>query len=110
ARPAPAPRVATAPAAAADGRFALRLSATEIDLTRSRGIDDAQRANLRERLLVLDNDDQVSALLALRDSLKRLEGRVAELQLKLSGMPATMPTAPRAEPPPAQAAPVLPER
>jgi hypothetical protein len=109
-RPVAPPRVAAAPAAAADGRFALRLSGTEIDLTRSRGIDDAQRAKLRERLLVLDNDDQVSALLALRDSMKRLEGRVAELQLKLSGMPATLPTAPRAEPPSAKAAPVLPPK
>lgn len=114
----PAPRAAAAPsrpaaapgASRADAMFSLRLSSGEIDLTRSRGIDDAQRAKLRERLLVLDNDDQVSALLALRDSLKRLEGRVAELQLKLSGMPATMPAAPRAEPPATKAAPVLPAK
>lgn len=83
-------------------KFSLRLSGSAIDLSRSRGIDDATRAKLRERLLVLDNDDQVAALLQLRDSMKRLEGRVAELQLKLSGMPANMPPArpesPKVEP------------
>jgi len=71
----------------------LRLSSPEVDLSRSRNIDDAARAKLRERLLVLDNDDQVAALLSLRDSLKRLEGRVAELQLKLSTLPASAPPA-----------------
>jgi hypothetical protein len=104
-RPPLVPSVVRAPVGAAEEGFSLRLSSTEIDLTRSRGIDDVQRSKLRERLLVLDNDDQVAALLSLRDSLKRLEGRVAELQLKLSGMPATMPGTPRAEQPPSLPAP-----
>jgi phage tail protein X len=92
--PAPRPRPSNA-----GGSFALRLSSSEVDLSRSRGIDDRARARLRERLLVLDNDDQVAALLSLRDSLKRLEGRVAELQLKLSTLPATLPVAePKAAP------------
>ena len=94
-------------------RFTLRLSSPEIDLSRSRGLDDSARARLRERLMVLDNDDQVAALLALRDSVKRLEGRVADLQLKLSGIPAVLsampPKAetppPRVEPPPAKVEP-----
>lgn len=95
--PAPTPTVT----ASETEKFSLRLSGSAIDLSRSRGIDDATRAKLRERLLVLDNDDQVAALLQLRDSMKRLEGRVAELQLKLSTLPPTLPP-PRAEPPKAE--------
>ncbi len=86
------------------GTFSLRLSAPEVDLTRSRGIDDATRARIRERQLVLDADDHVAAFLSLRDSVRRLETRVAELQLKLSGMPSSFPAAPAREPEPAKAA------
>jgi hypothetical protein len=64
----------------------LRLSGSDIDLSRSRDVDERTRAQLRERLLLLDADDQVSALLSMRNSLKQLEGRVSELQLKLSGL------------------------
>jgi hypothetical protein len=45
------------------------------------------RAQLRERLLILDADDQVAAMLSMRNSLKQLEARVAEMQLKLDSMP-----------------------
>jgi hypothetical protein len=78
----------------------LRLSSTEVDLSRSRSIDDRMRAQLRERQMILDQDDQVAALLELRHSVKQLESKVAELQLKLSGMPSSFPP-PRttAEPP-----------
>jgi len=102
--------------------FVLRLSSGEVDLARSRDIDDRTRAQLRERLTLLDADDQVSALLQMRNSLRQLENRVAEMQLRLSGSmpvapgatpPATLPkppvpeaTAPAATPPPAQANPV----
>ena len=92
--PAPPPREPAKP-----GEFVLRLSAPAVDLTRSRGIDDRTRAQLRERLLILDADDQVSALLAMRNSLRQLEGRVAELQLKLSTLP---PPVPAPAPPPAE--------
>jgi len=92
----PAPKTEAAPAAKAaapakPGEFVLRLSAPAIDLSRSRGIDDRTRAQLRERLLILDADDQVAALLAMRHNLKQLEGRVAELQLKLSTL-STLPS------------------
>jgi pilus assembly protein FimV len=105
--PAAAPqRAATTPRRAreADGDgFVLRLSSAQVDLTRSRAIDDRQRAQLRERQMILDADDQVAAVLALRHSVKQLESRVAELQLKLAGMPSSFPPpraeAPKAEPP-----------
>lgn len=64
--------------------FVLRLSSADVDMSRSRGIDDRMRAQLRERFLVLDADDQVAALLSLRNSVRQLESRVAELQLKLA--------------------------
>ncbi|MGE0357475.1 MAG: tail protein X [Burkholderiales bacterium] len=98
-QPAEAP-TPTRPAAAPGGRFVLRLSSPEVDLSRSRGIDDRMRSQLRERLLVLDADDQVAALLSMRNSLRQLEGRVAELQLKLSTLPPTLRSPAAATPPP----------
>ncbi len=79
--------------------YQLKLSSGEVDLTRSRAIDDRMRAQLRDRQLMLDADDQVAAVLALRNSVKQLETRVAELQLKLAGMPSSFPPA-KAEPAP----------
>ena len=86
--------------------FVLKLSSGEVDLSRSRSIDDRMRAQLRDRQLVLDADDQVAAVLALRNSVRQLESKVAELQLKLAGMPSSFPAprsaeAPRIPPPPA---------
>lgn len=86
---APAPRKPAAPKTRespkrADG-FVLRLSSAEVDLGRSKDIDDSTRARLRERLMLLDADDQVSALLQLRNSLRQLENRVSEMQLRMSG-------------------------
>jgi len=102
--PSPAPtRAAATPRRLRDGDgFVLRLSSPEVDLTRSRSMDDGKRAQLRERQMILDADDQVAAVLALRHSVKQLESRVAELQLKLAGMPRSFPP-PRAEPPKAEA-------
>ena len=74
--------------------FALKLSAPEVDLSRSRAIDERMRSQLRDRQLVLDVDDQVAAVLALRNSVRVLESKVSELQLKLAGMPSSFP-APR---------------
>jgi pilus assembly protein FimV len=117
ARPAAEPR-ATKPAAAAraqSGDFVLKLSAPAMDLNASRGIDDRTRAKLRERLMILDADDQVSALLSLRHSVTELETQVADLRLKLSEMPASFPApkpqpAPaKIEPPKVEAAPAKPE-
>ncbi|HUP97295.1 MAG TPA: hypothetical protein VM073_05110 [Usitatibacter sp.] len=95
------------PARGTEPAFVLKLSSSEVDLSRSRQIDDRMRAQLRERLLVLDADDQVAAMLSMRNSLRQLEARVAEMQLKLDAMPASLagrglaaaPAAPRSDPP-----------
>ncbi len=86
--------------------YVLKLSSGEVDLSRSRSIDDRMRAQLRDRQLVLDADDQVAAVLALRDSVRQLESRVAELQLKLAGMPTSFPPMKTAEAPKPATAPL----
>ncbi len=103
ARPAAAPERREAPRARAPG-FVLRLSGAEVDMSRSSRFDEPMRQKLRERQLVLDADDQVSALLAMRNSLKLLETRVAELQLKLAAMPPSL----AGLTPPAETAPAAP--
>jgi len=92
-RPAGEPPVSTA-AASPPGDFVLRLSGGSVDLARSREVDDKTRAQLRERLMILESDDQVAAVLALRNRLAQLEQRVNELQLKLAQMPASFPARP----------------
>ncbi|MFZ3322287.1 MAG: hypothetical protein WA190_07930 [Usitatibacter sp.] len=113
--PAPAPREAraprlnpeppvtktAAPRAQGSGDFVLKLSGATMDMSASRGVDDRTRAKLRERLIALDADDQVSALLSLKQSVKDLESQVADLRLKLSEMPKSFP-APVATPEPAK--------
>ena len=69
--------------------FSLRLSNGEIDLSRSRNVTEEQRRQLREKLLVLDADDQLAALLSLRNTVKQLESRLNQMQLKLSEAPLT---------------------
>ena len=60
--------------------FVLRLSSPIRSTCRARAPSTTSRAPLlRERLRLLDNDDQVAAMLALRDNMQRLEARVAEL-------------------------------
>lgn len=81
---APAPR-------ARPGEFVLRLSSEPIDMARGRNLDDRSRARLRERLRLLDSDDQVAEMLSMRDNMRRLEARVAELQLKLTALPPAFP-------------------
>ena len=99
----PAPVLPTKPPASPE--FVLKLTSAPIDVARTRQFDDKARALLRERLRLLDNDDQVAAMLSMRDNLRRLETRVAELQLKLAAMPDTLArvTPPPADPVPASA-------
>ena len=82
------------PAPRADG-FQLRLSGSEMDLSRSRNITDEQRRQLREKHLMLDADDQVAALLSLKNTVKQLEQRLNEIQLKQAAS-TVAPTAPMA--------------
>jgi len=67
----------------AGGDFVLRLSSPELDLSRSSAMDEKMRAQMRERLLLLDSDDQISALLSMRNNLRALENQVAQLQQRL---------------------------
>ena len=89
------------------GTFQLKLSSGEVDLSPMRGMDERKRAALRERQMVLDVDDQVAAVLELRHSVKQLQSQVAELQLKLAGMPSAFPppkpAAPKTEAPKTEA-------
>ena len=97
----PAPATAAAPAQSAQPAaprrtrsgeaFVLKLSSSEVDLTPTYSMDERKRAQLRDRQLILNSDDQVAAVLALRHSVKQLENRVAELQLKLASVPTTFP-------------------
>lgn len=74
-------------AAPADG-FRLRISGSEMDLSRSQGITDETRAQLRERFAALDADDQTAQLLALKNTVKQIEKRLNEMQLKMATLPA----------------------
>lgn len=62
--------------------FSLRLSDSPMDLSRSRNVSEAQRRQLRERQLMLDADDQVAALLSLKNTVKQMEQRLNEIHLK----------------------------
>jgi hypothetical protein len=75
-------------AAAADG-FRLRISGSDLDLSRSQGITDETRAQLRERFAALDADDQTAQLLALKNTVKQIEKRLNEMQLKMATLPAS---------------------
>jgi len=66
------------------GGFLLKLSGPRVDLAATRSMDDAARAKLRDELAVLDSDDAVATMLAMRDRMRRLESQVADLQLRLS--------------------------
>ena len=84
-------RAAARRAGPARDTFVLKLSNPQIDVSALRNLDDEARAQLRERQLMLDADDQVAQVLALRNSVRQLEARVNELQLKLAQMPASFP-------------------
>ncbi|MDX2219973.1 MAG: hypothetical protein SF172_13210 [Burkholderiales bacterium] len=95
---------ASAPASGGGSGFMLRLSGAEMDLSRSKGVSESARAALRDKQMLLDADDQVAALLALRNTVKQLEGRLNEMQLKLSTgtLPAVAPKTAAEPAPPAQ--------
>ena len=97
------PPVVEAPKKTTGGGFQLRLSGSEIDLSRSRGVTEEMRAGLREKQLLLDADDQVAQLLSLKNTVKQLELRLNDIQLKMPGAAAAsrttpVPTAPASTP------------
>jgi len=109
------PRAASAPAPATRPRlkveappagFQLKLSGPVMDLSPTRKVSEAERARLRQQLRVLDADDRMAALLAMREQIRRLEGEVSELRLKIAQAPASMPAAPSRTHAPAPPAPV----
>jgi hypothetical protein len=97
------PAITLAKTAAPQGEFRLKLSGAEIDLSRSRGITEAMRGILRDQQLVLDADDQVAAVLTLKNTVKQLESRLDQMQLKLSTQ-ARLLAAPVAAPAPEKSA------
>ena len=64
--------------------FQLKLSTGEMDLSASRNLTEEDRQKLREKQLLLEADDQVANILALKDQVKALESRLSELSLKMS--------------------------
>gem|GEM_PF-2089792 len=96
----PSPPRRDEPRAGAAEGFRLRLSAPVIDLAPSRAMDERKRAELRERLLVLESDDRTAAMLAMREDIRRLESQVRQLKLRLATL------APAAGPAPESAKPV----
>jgi len=63
--------------------FLLKLSSAEIDLSHSEKMTEKERAEIREQQLLMDGDDYVANLLASKNKLKELEGRIADLQTKV---------------------------
>jgi pilus assembly protein FimV len=68
--------------------FRLRVSGSEMDLTRTKGVTDEERTYLRERRALLDADDQTAQILALKNTVSQIEKRLNEMQLKIAAMPA----------------------
>ena len=91
---------ASASAGAGEPRaaFQLKLSAPVVDLSPTRSMNERQREELRARLALLDADDQTAAMLAMRDSIRRLETQVSELQLRLARAPSALAPPPEAVP------------
>lgn len=78
---------------AATETFQLKLATGEIDLSASRNITEDDRLKLREKQLLLEADDQVANIMALKNQVKQLESRLSELSLKMStGMPNATPS------------------
>ena len=71
--------------------FRLRLSTGAIDLSASSKMTEAERLQLREKQLLLEADDQVANILALKNRIKQLETQLAEVNLKLSASVAALP-------------------
>lgn len=87
--------------------FRLKLSSGEVDLSLSNQLTEQDRAPLREKQLLLDADDQVSNLLALKNSVKELQAQLADMQAQLASAKVGAENA-APKPPPAPAVPAVP--
>jgi hypothetical protein len=88
----------TASTATKQPGFSLKISGGDIDVSRSKGVSEEVRAQLRERQSLLDSDDQVAQMLALKNNVKQIEKRLNDLQLKLSTVPGLLPADTRTAP------------
>jgi pilus assembly protein FimV len=87
------------------GEFRLKLSTGTIDLSASSQMTDAERLQLREKQLLLEADDQVASILALKNRVQQLEAQLAAMNLKLSAeIPQSQPVKRSNEKPPVVAA------
>jgi hypothetical protein len=91
--------------AQANAGFRLKLSSGEVDLSLSDQLTEQDRARLREKQLLLDADDQVSNLLALKNSVRDLQAQLAEMQTQLAAAKISAENAaPKTQPAPAPTA------
>lgn len=87
------------------GRFQLRLSGPTLDLENRPQLTDLEKLQLKERLLLLDADDQTAKLLQLQNQVSQMEKHLGWLQLQLQGRaPAAPAAAPTETPHPASQA------
>lgn len=82
-------RAATRPAPAGQEAFRLQLSTAPIDPAQLNiPLTENQKLQLRERLLLLEADDQTAQLLQLKDRIARLETQLTHMQTLAASRPA----------------------
>ena len=75
------PRKKTPPPVRAVENFRLQLSSTSLDPAHAAlQLSDEEKTRLRERLLLIESDDQSAQLLQLKDRISRLEKQLATMQ------------------------------
>lgn len=63
------------------GEFRLQLSSAQLDMGRvDLNLSEEEKLKLRERLLLIESDDQTAQLLQLKDRINRLEKQLAAMQ------------------------------
>ncbi len=84
AAPAPHGEVAPTDVRRPLGPQLLRLSAPEIDLSRTSRVSAKEREEIRQRRLLLDADDQMAAILSLQNAVRQLETRLQVLSTEVA--------------------------
>lgn len=70
--------------AAGPEQFSLKLSGPVLDVDSRPQLTEAERLKLKERLLLLDADDQTAKLLQLQNQIRQMEQHLASLQTNFS--------------------------